>query len=73
MTELVNELADVDVTCTDEELHMVVLDALPPTWEAFGSTLSLFARHQNVPTFSELENLVKEEEALCMTRAFARE
>lgn len=70
LTELLNELAAVDITYIDDELHLVVLDALPPSWETFGSMLALTGRQQ-LPTFAELENLVKEEETRRNSRAFA--
>lgn len=57
---MLNELIVVDITYIDDELHLVVLDALPPNWETFGSILALIG-WEWVPNFSELKNLIKKE------------
>lgn len=59
LNELLNDLAAVGVTFTDDELHALVIDALPSSWETFATVL---AGRETMPTSSHLENLIREEE-----------
>lgn len=72
LTILLNDLAAIEIVYVDEELFSIVLDAVPPSWEIFSSMLALTSRN-NLPTFFQLENLFKEEEACRTSRAFVGE
>ncbi|CAM6128515.1 unnamed protein product [Calypogeia fissa] len=65
-----NTLATVDVSLTDEDLNDFVIDALPSSWEIFGSVI---AGRETSPIFVQLENLICEEEIRKSSRAFAGE
>lgn len=67
VNEILNDLAAVDVNFTDEELQGVIIDALPPSWETFGAVL---AGREHSPTFSQIENIVREEESRRAAQSF---
>ncbi|CAM6128885.1 unnamed protein product [Calypogeia fissa] len=68
INELLNQLAAVGVSFTNEELNGFVIDALPSSWEIFGSVIR---GRETTPTFVQLENLIREEEIRRSSRAFA--
>ncbi|CAM6103876.1 unnamed protein product [Calypogeia fissa] len=70
INELLNQLAAVGVSFTNEELNGFVIDALPSLWEIFGSVI---AGRETTPTFIQLENLIREEEIRRSSRLFAGE
>ncbi|CAM6105893.1 unnamed protein product [Calypogeia fissa] len=70
INELLNQLAAVGVSFTNEELNVFFIDALPSSWEIFGSVI---ARRETTLTFVQLENLIREEEIRKSSCAFAGE
>ncbi|CAM6105155.1 unnamed protein product [Calypogeia fissa] len=70
INELLNQLAAVGVSFTNEELNGFVIDALPSSWEIFGNVI---AGRETTLTFVQLENLIREEEIRRSSHAFAGE
>ncbi|CAM6107933.1 unnamed protein product [Calypogeia fissa] len=52
------------------ELNGFVIDALPSSWEIFGT---MIAGRETTPTFAQLENMIHEEEMCRSSGAFAGE